>query len=214
MPDYEHCCKVGRTADKYDLSPGSEGDLNSYLAARWLGRDGYPETALRPLTDWFHTSILVEVYTEYGRNTIETRVDSDYEALTGDDDERRKLVIEDMETDGIDGRDILDDFVSPPTLYRHLTNCLDLEKTSDTGDGDSEWEQNKLEYTRQVARENVEDVLRSWENKGEVPNATQSDISVRLYVECPVCLTQVDIDRAHRRGYVCDEHMIDVDKVV
>lgn len=205
MPDYEHCCKVGRVADSYELSPGVSGDLNEQLARRWLGEEGYPETALRPLVDWMHKHLMRELYTERGRSTLELHLESDYEALQGDDDERRRAVLADLEADGIDGEALVDDFVSPATMYRHLTGCLGVTKERRRSEPD--WEERKVEYARENAEMYVSEALKSWENKGELPHATEAEVTVRVYLECPVCARQAGIRQARQRGFVCEEHM-------
>jgi len=206
VPTYDHCCKVGRVADKYDLSSGVAGtDINQGLGERWLGRDGHPERGLRPLLDWFQRKILTAVYIEHGRSTAEHRLTADYDALRSDDDDVRRAALDDLAADGIDGGTLLDDFVSTATLYRHLTNCLDLEKQpAETG---SDWEGEKVEYVGQLVDDYLADALESWENSGDLPLATEADLSVNVYLECPVCLKQTEIDRARRRGYICEEHM-------
>lgn len=202
----KHCCKVGRLLDKYELSPGmTEAEENELLVARWRGEAGYPETGLRPLVDWIHLAVLRDVYTDHGRSTIDPHLESDYESLTGDDENRRQMVLADLETDGIDGEELLDDFISAPTLYRHFTQCLGIQK--EKPGGESNWERDKLEYIQSNVRDEVSDVLTSLENKHRLPNATDANVVVRVYLECPVCGKQVDVNRAEQRGYVCEEHM-------
>ena len=58
----DHCCKVGRVADGHGLSPGVGDDVNEYLAARWRGDDGYPETSLADLVEWFDRRVMLTVY--------------------------------------------------------------------------------------------------------------------------------------------------------
>jgi len=203
--EYEHCCKVGRVADRYGLSPGvGDDDLNDQLAGRWLG-EGYPETALRPLVDWMHKHMLRERYTEHGRSTLEPHLESDYEALQGDDDDRQQAVLADLAADGIDGEALVNDFVSPATLYRHLTGCLGVRKARSSGD--TGWEEDKIEYARERAERSVSEVLRSWENKSELPQATEAEVAVRIYLECPVCARQTSVEAARQRGYICEAHM-------
>lgn len=206
MPTYDHCCKVGRVADKYDLSSGlAEADINEGLGERWLGRGGHPETGLRPLVDWFQRKLLTAVYIEQGRSTAAHRLTADHDALTSDDDAVRRAALDELAADGIDGEALLDDFISTATLYRHLTDCLGLEKQPE--EAGSDWEQGKVDYTERLVENYIADALESWENKGELPLATEADLSVNVYLECPVCLKQTDIERARRRGYVCEEHM-------
>jgi len=206
VSEYEHCCKVGRVADKHDFTTSVHDlDVNEALLNRWLGQGDFPETAVRPLAGWFNQHIMMEVYVENGRRAIEPQIEADYEALTGDDDDRKWLTMQDLEEEGIDPESLINDFISPSTLYRHLINCL--EETKDKNNKDTDWEQTKIEYAEETAADQITEALRSWENKGELPSATEADISVSAYLDCPVCSTSVSVRRARQRGYICEEHL-------
>jgi hypothetical protein len=204
-----HCCKIGRTIAKYNLQESViGGDLNENLRARWVGENEFPETATRPLTDWFNQKILKKVYNEHDRKAIETQLESDYEALRSDDEIKRGAIIDDLADDGIDGEELLDDFAKRSTMYRHLTQCLDAEKSKGKSDSDSNWEEDKIEYAKNTMEKNVEDVLRSLERKGELPNGTEAEIQTPIILSCHVdeCSTQTRFNRARKRGYICSEH--------
>ncbi|MCD2200942.1 hypothetical protein LPA44_13715 [Halobacterium sp. KA-4] len=185
-------------------------DLNENLRARWVGESDFPETATRPLTDWFNQKILKKVYAEHDRKAIETQLESDYKALRSDDEVKRGAIIDDLADDGIDGEELLDDFAKRSTMYRHLTQCLDAEKNKTSSD--SNWEEDKIEYARDTMQKNVSDVLRSLERKGELPNGTEAEIQTPIILSCPAdeCSTQTRFARAKNRGYICSEHS-DVD---
>lgn len=199
------CCKVGRIIERYNLQHGIGGmDLESYLVARWLGESDYAATGLRPLADWLNRKLLKTVYNEQGRNALDSRVQSDYEALSGG--ESAIAVVDDLAVDGIDGERLQSDFVSATTLYRHFTNCLGVTKDDDAGETDSEWEREKIDYARDVVRKNVEDSLRSLENKGRLPRGSEAAIKTEIVLGCPDCATQVSVERAIERGYICEDH--------
>lgn len=201
------CCKVGRVAAARNLDRRSPTEsLDEYLVARWLGRDEFPETGLRPLTDWFNEQLLKDAYAANGRSTTETRIESEYEALRGDDDIARGEVVDDLRTDGIDGEALASDFVSKSSLQRHLTNCLDAKKHTESR-RESNWEEDRVEFASTVASDNVEGALRSLENKGELPGATEAVVDVPVYLRCPECNTRVRFLTAKERGYVCKEHL-------
>lgn len=206
MSENEHCCKVGRIAETYDIPPGvSDRTLDDQLAKRWVGKDEYPEMSLRSLVDWVHKHMLRTRYTEHGRSTLEPHLASDYEVLQDPEDGDHHAVLSDLEADGIDGEKLVADFISPATLYRHLTGCLDIEKGSSEGDASSD--RDKLEYVEGRAEMYVSDLLSAWENRGEVPDASEAGIAVRIYLECPECAKQTNIRTVQQRGYVCAEHM-------
>lgn len=206
MSGTEHCCKVGRIEDKYDISPGvGDRTLDEQLAKRWIGEGEYPEMSLRSLVEWVHKHMLRTRYTEHGRSTLEPHLVSDYEVLRNPEDDNHHAVLSDLETDCIDGEELVDDFVSPATLYRHLTGCLGVEKGG--SDGDSSSDRAKLAYVENTAEMYVSDLLSAWENRGEVPRASEASVAVRIYLECPECAKQTNIRTVQQRGYVCAEHM-------
>jgi hypothetical protein len=198
---------VGRIAEKYDISPGvGDESLDDQLAKRWLGADEYPETSLRQLVDWLHKHLLRTQYTEHGRSTLEPHLESDYQALQDEDSQNHHAVLSDLETDGIDGEALISDFVSPSTMYRHLTGCLGAEKDNDA-EGTASSDRKKLEYVENTAEMYVSDLLSAWENRGDVPRATEAGVTFRIYLECPVCAKQTNIRTVQQRGYICKEHM-------
>ena len=202
----ESCCKVGKAIAEYDLQRGIGGqDMEEYLLARWLGRGDYTATGLRPLKDWFNKRLVTRVYTDHGRNALDTRVASDYEALT--EDESNLALLDDLAADGIDGEKLRSDFVSTATLYRHFTQCLDASKSDDSPQsGQSTWEVDKIEYAKGVVETNVRESLRALDNKGRLPRGTEADIKTDIVVGCPDCSTQVGVERAIERGYICADH--------
>jgi len=201
------CCKVGAVTDRYGLEHGVEGmDLEAYLLARWRGDEEYAATGLRPLSDWFNRKVLKTVYNEHGRNALDTRVQSDYQALS--DDDSSVALRDDLAADGIDGERLQSDFVSATTLYRHFTNCLGVTKSDERSESGAEstWEQEKIAYARDIVRTNAEESLRSLENKGRLPRGSEATIKTEIVLGCPECGTQVSVERAIERGYICADH--------
>lgn len=215
MPDY--CCKVGYVIEKYNLTvPGPiADDIDEYLAAQWLGRGEFSSVGHRQLAEWFNKRLLRKIYVEHDRSVTETRIDSEYEALTGDDEPRKQEVLDDLERDGVDGDEVVDDFISRSTMVRHLKNCLELEKekeqgrerASQRGAGESTWERDKIEYGRQNFREGVEQAVSSLTNKGQLPGGTGAEIDLPVLMSCPECATRVRLSNALQRGYICSDHL-------
>lgn len=205
MPSEKPCCKVGDAINKHDLSRRVAGDsVDEVLRQRWLGINNAPQTSIRALKNWLNKQILIAVVSPHGRKTIQTRIDSDYEALVGDDADRRQLVIDDLESDGIDTAELLEDFVSTATIYRHLTNCLNASREVSTKT--TNWEEEKIDYIISNMGGDAEDILQSWDKKGIVPQATQANVSVKIYVECPECGKQTDLRYLKDRGVICENH--------
>jgi len=205
------CCKVERLIDEYDLKQ-TIGDqaLEQYLVARWIGRDEYTATGLRPLKDWFNQRLIKRAYTDSGRPVLDTRIADAYRTLTGD--EAAFELEADLETDGIDADQLRTDFISTATLYRHFTDCLDVSKSEATEtSAESDWETDKIEYTKGVVETNVRESLRALTNKGRLPRGAEATITTDIVVGCPDCGTQVGVERAIDRGYICADHSDPVD---
>jgi len=200
------CCKVGRLIEEYDLEQSIGGQpLNDYLVARWLGHNDYTATGLRPLKDWLNKRLLKRVYTDNGLTAPDSRLASDYDALSADEPDL--ALLDTLAAEGIDGEQLQSDFVSTATLYRHFTQCLEASKSDDADESTSDWESDKIDFTKGVVVSNVRDSLRALENKGRLPRGSEADIKTEIVLGCPDCSTQVGVERAIERGYVCETHM-------
>lgn len=198
------CCKVGRTSAKHGLDDAGQSSMDERLETLWLGDRRATGRSVRDLTDYYNKTVLKEVYIQQSRDFLSDHMNSDYEALTGDDDAKRAEVVDSLDADGIDAEALRNDFVSAPTMYRHLTNCLELEKERSESE---DWEENSLSVTYDNTERYISNILESWDRKDVVPHASHAETTVRIYLECPVCDTRTTIERARRRGYVCADHM-------
>lgn len=199
-------CKVGATAERYDLD-GAETryeSLDDHLLARWTGEDGRKAAGYRTLTEWFNKRLLKRAYDDRGRETIGTRLDAEYDALTGDDDLLRGEVADDLAADGIDADQLRDDMVSWSTMRHHLSGCLDGEKATPTATTD--WERGSIEIARDRTREKAESALRALGSKERLAGADDAEVDVQVLLSCPECQVRVPFDVALDRGYVCEEH--------
>jgi len=202
-----HCCKIGSVIEEYNLSHGiGDGDINEYLLSRWLGRNEFPETGIRPLKNWFNQKLIKSVYQEHNRRAIESRIEAEYETLRGDDEIKKEELISDLELDGINGKQLVDSFASTSTMYRHLTNCLEGEKEKEKADPDSNWETDKVRYVQNTVSQNVSDALKSLENKDRLDRGSEAEVDVSILLSCPECDTQVRFERAVSQGYICANH--------
>lgn len=199
-------CKVDDGVEDYGLqAPGTELDsIHDYLAARWTGAEGYRSVGYRQLADWFNRQLLRRVYDEHGRSTTGTRLDSEYGALTGDDDLVREEVVADLAATGIDAEAVVDDMVSPRTMHRHLTGCLDAEKSPQ--EAETDWERASVERAREQLEEKVAKAASALASKEALLGADAADIDVRIYLACPECATRVTLETGRRQGYVCEVH--------
>lgn len=205
------CCKVGSLIERYNIESSSiNGDIEEYLIQRWVGRGQYTPTGLRPLKDWLNKQALKTVYTNHNRDTFNSRIDAEYEALTADDVDL--AIGEDLSADGVDAEQLRSDFISTATLYRHLTNCLGESKSTENETSSTDWERNKLEYGKAVVERSLEESLQSLENKEKIPEASRATITTEVVLGCPECNTQVGFERALSRGYICQDHMGETDE--
>ena len=200
------CCKVGRVLNEYSLADAeSEGAFNEEVLARWCGRRDFPETGVRPLADWFNKRVMKTVYRSNGRKTLDAHVDADYNALSSEDPLSRGSIVDDLNADGIDASALESAFVSAPTMYRHLTECLKGSKQTTPSNGD--WARRKVDYAQSLASEEIEQALTHFGRTGRVPKAECADLDIAIRLSCPECGTSVRIERALNRGYVCEDHL-------
>jgi hypothetical protein len=183
--------------------------IDEYLVARWLGKGDYPAVGVRKLADWFNKKVLRDAYTEAGRNVTDIRIESEYDVLSSNDHLKRAEVIDDLASDGIDGERLADDFVSRSTMRRHLRNCLDARKDGSENDtpSDSNWEVEQVRYGTEKLQDSVREAVASLDNKGRLPGGDEAEVEVPVLLSCPECSTQVRLETALNRGYVCKSHL-------
>jgi len=199
-------CKVDAVIDKYGLASADPvyGSLDEGLLARWTGADDRTEMGYRSLTAWFNKRLLKRVYTKHGRETLDTRIDSDYETLRGDDDLRRDELIERLETVGIPGETLQNDMVSWGTMRTHLNDCLDGRK--EPQEATTDWERESVATAKTVVERKAETALSSLAKKGDIDGGDAAEIEAQIQLGCPDCPTRVPFDVAVQRGYVCKQH--------
>lgn len=206
MPSQEGC-KVDVMTERYGLDEATPryDTVDDYLLARWTGADGRPADGYRTIAEWFNKRLLKRTYDEHGRSALATRVDTEYEALTGDDELLRQEVADDLRADDIDPDALREDMLSWSTMRHHLKGCIDGEKARENSD--SEWERESIDIARDHARAKVEDALRSLAGKDDLSDADQAEVTVQVHLSCPECPTRVPLDDALARGYVCSDHV-------
>lgn len=198
-------CKLGRVAERYDLDPEDAGSsIDGQLRDRWLGEHGQGEHGYRTLTEWFNRRLLKRIYDERGRDATGARLESDYEALVGDDELTRLEVVDDLAADGIDAEAVLEDMISWSTMRTHLTECLGLEK--ERREASTDWERESIEIATDRAAEKIEEAVGSLASKGVVAGASSAAVNLEVELECDQCATTVPLVVALDRGYVCATH--------
>lgn len=199
-------CKIEYVSDRYDLDQFESryDSIDEHLLARWTGDGRVKPEGYRTLTEWFNKRLLKLTYEKHGRETMGTRIESDYEALVGDDDLLREEVMDDLRADGIDPDGLTRDFVSWSTMRQHLTECLDGEKT--IRESTSDWERQSVAYAKNITRSKVSDALSSLDSDGKLAGGDHAEITVQVLLQCPDCQTRIPFEDAIDRGYLCGEH--------
>lgn len=203
------CCKVSKATDRYKLTVAGDvaETVDDYLAARWIGDGDFSAVGYRQLATWFNKRLLRKVYAEHDRTATETRIDAEYEALTGEDDLRKQELVDGLRRDGIDVESLLSAFVSRSTMARHLKDCLAVQKGRQSASPDSTWELDRIDYGRQVFRDSVEAAVLSLSNKGELPGGAAAVVELPVMLSCPECATRVSLATALQRGFICEDHL-------
>jgi hypothetical protein len=204
--DDEQCCKLGRVAASYGVTPeAAEFDtLDEALVARWRGSGNYRERGYRTLTDWFNRRLLKQVYDQHGRETAGSRLDSEFDALVDGDELTRLEVADDLAASGIDPDEVLADMISWSTMRTHITHCLGAEKQRAAATTD--WERDSIAIARDHAETKIGEAVASLGSKGTVAGAADAAVSVDVTLECDECSTSVPLVVAMDRGYVCAAH--------
>lgn len=189
----EYGCKVCRILDEYGMQRYEKRLLQQWQADQ-SQRKGY-----RQLADWFNTLMLRREMDRAGLSTLGDEAESKYERLQSD-----KPIAEEVATElsnaGIPIEQLRMDFVSYGVIRTHLKDCLDSDVELSSG----EWEQKAIEISQNHATEKIEEAVRSLRNKDRLSAGGETTVSVGVELECERCHARVPVDRAIRRGYVCE----------
>ena len=126
--------KIEQVADKYNLETRLGQEIGDALVSRWVGNDPWEERGYRKIADWFNKLIIRSAYEEAGLTLIDSRIEADYEVLNGNDEVEKRSLVDELEKQGVDARDIINDFVGDTTVYRYLTEELGVEKQKEAED--------------------------------------------------------------------------------
>jgi hypothetical protein len=183
-----------------------DGGLDTYLVDRWTGEGGTKPVGIRTLTEWFNKQVLKTIYRTHGRSDSSIRIDSDYEALQGNEipDHERAELLSELADDGIDGETTMKQFIGKSTLSRHLKECLDA--TKETQESQTEWEIDRVRVATNTYRSHLESALQSLGNKDRISGVDEAALQVQSYLSCPECPTRVTVEQAYEQGYVCVDH--------
>lgn len=199
-------CKVDSVAATYGLDAVDPvyDSIDRGLLARWTGVDGRQAMGYRSLTEWFNKRLLKSVYDTHGRESLDTRLDSDCEALRSDDALVRDELVKSLRVDGIPGEELRQDMVSWGTMRAHLLECLDGEKAAETATTD--WERKSVDRAKEVTKDKAKSALSALSQKSDVRGGDAASVDVQVQLSCDTCPTRVSFTVALEQGYVCEQH--------
>jgi hypothetical protein len=206
----EACCKMGRLISEYDLTPPAlvAGNLDSYLEVRWKGLGQHEPVGFRQLAEWFNKLLLRAIYSEHGREVLDTNLNAEYDTLTSSETDvgERAELISDLKEDGIDGEAVTDEFVSKSTVRRHLKNCLNAGEKRTESAGHGNWVGDRVQMSRDQFQKYLQTPLNHLDRSGRLPGASDADLSTPIILTCPHCPTRARLTEALERGYICEDH--------
>ncbi|WP_276258923.1 rod-determining factor RdfA [Haloglomus litoreum] len=189
----EHGCKVCRV-----LAERGMGRYEDQLVDQWQA-EGPERKGYRQLAEWLNVTMLRREMDRAGLSTLGQEAESKYERLRSDDESVADEVAAGLSGAGIDVERLRRDFVSYAVVRTHLKECLGLEYTPESGD----WETKTIEMAGEYASQKVSEAVRSLSNKGELEGG-ELTVDVSVTIECETCHAAVPVERAVRRGYICD----------
>lgn len=185
-------CKVCRILDEYGLET-YEDRLVEQWTADAENRKGY-----RALAEELNVTLLRNEMDRAGLETLGGEARSKYDRLQ-DDTVTATEVENVLRREGVPIKQLQDDFVSYGVVRTHLVDCLGLEAERTQGN----WERDAIAITADRAEEKASEAVRSLLNKGELAVGADIAVHATIEVECEDCHTQIPVERALRRGYVC-----------
>lgn len=191
----EYGCKVCRVLADHDLEDHEEKLLEQWLA------EGSQRKGYRQLAEWLNVTLLRRAMDREGLSTLGDEAASKYERLRAEDRAVAEEVRTDLANAGVDIDHLEADFVSYGVVRTHLKECLDAEREHEPSD----WEEESIRIAADRTREKVAEAIRSLNNKGDLAAGGDISVNVRIELECENCFTRVPVDRAIRRGHVCQK---------
>lgn len=199
-------CKVEAVISRYDLDDVElqYASVDDHLRARWTGEGPRQAEGYRTLAAWFNKRVLKRAYDRNGRTGSPSRLEHDYDVLTGDDAFQTEELKGELAADGVDVDELLGSFVSWGTIRNHLKNCLEAEKP--TSEASTDWELRSVDIATDTVERKVEAAIQSLASKDELEQGNEADVAVQVQLSCPDCHTRVPFEEAIERGFICPVH--------
>lgn len=191
----EDKCKLCVNLDKWELE-----QYDQQMLRDWQGYSGRRK-GYRTLAQEFNTMLLRRQMDRAGVSTLANEATSKYERLTSDDEAVARETKEILQREGLPVDELQHSFVSYATVRTHLKDCLNAEYTPTESDGT--WTTRSIEIATNQAQEKAETALKSLITDEEVAIGGDPEVDVSVMVTCTECQSRINVERAIRRGYVC-----------
>ncbi|AGB36211.1 rod-determining factor RdfA [Natronococcus occultus] len=184
----ETCCKLGRVAEKYELT-----GLDEDLVASWTG-EGDEQYSTRELATIVNQRVLEAAFETAGVSYKDGEIENTYRLLSDDDvtSGTRVQTRNELERDGIPVEDVESDFVSHQTVYNHLTKCLEAELATPSAEERLERAEEKLgalqNRTEAVTGDTIAQLRRN-----DALEIGAYDVLVSVTVTCEECQQQYTV---------------------
>lgn len=187
--------KVGRVIDKHGLH-----DFHDRLPALWLGEEGYPQTSVRRLAELTNIKIIHSHLEDAIDNPIEGEAEDILNRLKSDNVNKRTGQEQRLRDLGIDPEDLKSEFVSHQSMYRYLTEALDVEK-EDESSSTKEEIIDSLYNLNEKQKIIIENKLRTLVNMDELDvDPDDIDVSITASQNCPECYEQHNVVEFAKNG--------------
>jgi hypothetical protein len=183
--DFTCNCKVGTLIGEYELD-----EMNRELVDEWAGKQN-DSPSIRVLTKRFNQRILRTEMTTTGMDLVEGRVENIYRLLTEEEVLNAMALQAEtiLEEGGIDIDILTNRFISHQTMYRHLRDCLEVEKGTNTVTTDTERDRlNRLQNRSEAV---IADSFSRLQRADEI-SLDAFEVLVNFRVSCEVCGTLYD----------------------
>lgn len=185
--------KVARLIDEYDLD-----GLGEEMTRRWTAEED--RWSLRDLADHFNQAVLKAAMEAEGGQLLDGEVENTYRLLTDEDvgEADRTRARRQLERDGIEVEDLVDDFVSYQAIRTFLTKHQGAEYTPDETDP-LERETTNVQQLRGRVETVTEGKLEQLRDSGELTlGEFRTLVDVRAV--CEGCNTQFDVVELLEKG--------------
>lgn len=171
--------KIDRIIEKYGLD-----GIREELGRRWTSEEN--RDSLRDLESYFNRHVLRAAVEEVGTIPLDGEVENIYRLLTEDDvqESNRTHARRRLEREGVDVDQVCSDFVSHQTIYRYLTNHLEVESPEEEKAGDESYVE-RVRALQNRTKVVTKDVVKRLQD--DDLDEDELDVLVDVKIRCPEC---------------------------